>query len=30
MDVRGGVRDASLLCGNKRFDILGCFVVEFV
>ncbi len=30
MDVRGSVLDASLLCGNKRFNILGCFVVEFV
>ncbi len=30
MDVWGSVLDASMLRGNKHFDILGCFVVEFV
>ncbi len=30
MDVSGSVADASLLRGNKRFDILGCFDVKFV
>ncbi len=30
MDVQGSVLDASLFRGNKCFDILGCFVVEFV
>jgi hypothetical protein len=30
MYVRGSVLDASLLRGNKSFDILGCFVVEYV
>jgi hypothetical protein len=30
MDVRGSVLDASLLRGNKRFDILGFFAVNIV
>ncbi len=30
MDVQGSVLDGSLLRGNKRFNILGCFVVKFV
>ncbi len=30
MDVWESVLDSSLLGGNKRFDIFGCFVVKFV
>ncbi len=30
IDVWRSVLDASLLCGNKRFDIFGCFIVKFV
>jgi hypothetical protein len=30
MDVQWSVLDASLFCGNKRFNVFGCFFVEFV
>jgi hypothetical protein len=30
MDVWWSELDASLFCGNKRFDVFGCFVVKFV
>ncbi len=30
MDIWGSVLDARLLHGNRRFDIFGCFIVEFV
>ncbi len=30
MDVRGSVLDASLLRGDKHFDILGYFVDKLV
>jgi hypothetical protein len=30
IDVQGSVLDASLLCVDKPFDILGCFIVKFV
>jgi hypothetical protein len=30
MDVQWSVLDACLFGGDKRFDIFGCFVVEFM